>query len=60
MKVLTDGFKKCFDDPEFQKLAYDLGLATVYMDAKQLEKFLGDMESYHRPALESVGLLKEK
>jgi len=50
MKVLTDGFKKCFDDPEFQKLAYDLGLATVYMDAKQLEKFLGDMESYHRPA----------
>jgi hypothetical protein len=30
------------------------------MDAKQLEKFLGDMESYHRPALESVGLLKEK
>ncbi len=60
MKILTDGFKKCFDDPEFQKLAYDLGLAAVYMDATALEKFLGDMESYHRPALESVGLLKEK
>jgi tripartite-type tricarboxylate transporter receptor subunit TctC len=60
LKVLTDGFKKCFDDPEFQKLAYDLGLATVYMDAKALEKFLADMEEYHRPALESVGLLKEK
>ena len=41
MKVLTDGFKKCFDDPEFQKLAYDLGLATVYMDAKATRKVLG-------------------
>jgi tripartite-type tricarboxylate transporter receptor subunit TctC len=60
MKILTDGFKKCFEDPEFQKLAYDLGLATVYLDAKDLEKFLADMEEYHRPALESVGLLKEK
>jgi len=60
MKILVDGFKKCFDDPEFQKLAYDLGLATVYMDANQLGKFLSDMESYHRPALEAVGLLKEK
>jgi tripartite-type tricarboxylate transporter receptor subunit TctC len=60
MKILTEGFKKCFDDPEFQKLAYDLGLATVYMDAGTLGKFLGDMEEYHRPALESVGLLKEK
>ncbi len=60
MKVLTDGFKKCFDDPEFKKLAYDLGLATVYLDAEALEKFLANMEDYHRPALESVGLLKEK
>jgi len=60
MKVLTDGFKKCFDDPEFQKLAYDLGLATVYLDANALGKFLANMEEYHRPALESVGLLKEK
>jgi len=53
MKVLTEGFKKCFDDPEFQKLAHDLGLATVYMDAKKFEKFLADMEEYHRPALEA-------
>jgi tripartite-type tricarboxylate transporter receptor subunit TctC len=60
MKILTEGFKKCFDDPEFQKLAYDLGLATVYLDANDLGKFLADMEEYHRPALESVGLLKEK
>lgn len=59
MKILVDGFKKCFDDPEFQKLAYDLGLATVYLDSKALEKFLGDMEEYHRPALKAVGLLKE-
>lgn len=59
MKVLVDGFKKCFDDPEFQKLAYDLGLATVYLDAKDLEKFLADMEEFHRPALKAVGLLKE-
>ncbi|RJQ48718.1 MAG: tripartite tricarboxylate transporter substrate binding protein [Desulfobacteraceae bacterium] len=60
MKILVEGFKKCFDDPEFQKMAYELGLATVYMDAAALEKFLSDMESYHRPALEAVGLLKEK
>jgi tripartite-type tricarboxylate transporter receptor subunit TctC len=60
MKVLTEGFKKCFDDADFQKLAYDLGLATVYLDAKALEKFLANMEEFHRPALESVGLLKEK
>jgi tripartite-type tricarboxylate transporter receptor subunit TctC len=59
MKILTDGFKKCFDDPEFQKLAHDLGLATVYMDAKALETFLANMEEYHRPALQAVGLLKE-
>lgn len=59
MKVLVEGFKKCFDDPEFQKLAYDLGLATVYMNAAELGKFLADMEGYHRPALKAVGLLKE-
>lgn len=59
LKVLIDGFKKCFDDPEFQKMAYDLGLATVYLDSKSLETFLAEMEELHRPALESVGLLKE-
>lgn len=59
MKVLSEGFKKCFDDAEFQKMAYDLGLATVYMDSKNFKKFLANAEEIHRPALASVGLLKE-
>ncbi len=59
MKVLIAGFKKCFDDPEFQKMAYDLGLATVYLDSKAFEKFLANAEEIHRPALKAVGLLKE-
>ena len=58
MKVLVEGFKKCFDDPEFQKLAYDLGLATVYLDPKDLETFLAEAEEIHKPVLEAVGLLK--
>lgn len=59
MKILVAGFKKCFDDPEFQKMAYDLGLATVYLDSKAFEKFLANAEEIHRPALQAVGLLKE-
>jgi len=60
MNVLIEGFKKCFEDPEFKKLAHDLGLPLVYRDPKGFEEFLREMEETLRPALESVGLLKEK
>jgi tripartite-type tricarboxylate transporter receptor subunit TctC len=60
MEILIDGFKKCFDDPEFKKLAHDLGLPLVYRDPKGFEEFLKEMEETLRPALDSVGLLKEK
>jgi len=60
MSVLIEGFKKCFEDPEFKKLAHDLGLPLVYRDPKGFEEFLREMEETLRPALESVGLLKEK
>ena len=60
MKILVEGFKKCFDDPEFRKLADELGLPLVYRDPKGLEEFLAGMEKTLEPALESVGLLKSK
>lgn len=60
MKVLIEGFKKCFEDEEFKKLAHDLGLPLDYKDPKGFEEFLKEMEETLRPALESVGLLKEK
>jgi len=55
---LEDGFKKCFDDPEFKKLAKELAIHLVYKDAKEFEKFLAGMEKTLEPALDSVGLLK--
>lgn len=60
MQILIEGFKKCFEDPEFKKLAHDLGLPLVYRDPKGFEEFLKEMEETLRPALDSVGLLKEK
>ena len=54
MKVLVEGFKKCFDDPEFQKLAYDLALATVYLNPTDLKSFLSKAEKIHKPAGRSV------
>jgi tripartite-type tricarboxylate transporter receptor subunit TctC len=60
MKVLIEGFKKCFEDEEFKKLAHDLGLPLDYRDPQGFEAFLKEMEETLRPALESVGLLKEK
>ena len=58
--ILVKGFKQCFDDPEFKKLAHNLGLPLVYRDPKGFEEFLKEMEETLRPALSSVGLLKEK
>jgi tripartite-type tricarboxylate transporter receptor subunit TctC len=60
VEILIDGFKKCFEDPEFKKLAHDLGLPLAYRDPKGFEEFLKEMEETLRPALDSVGLLKEK
>ncbi|MGD9123569.1 MAG: tripartite tricarboxylate transporter substrate binding protein [Desulfarculaceae bacterium] len=58
MKTLIKGFKGCFNDPGFQKLAKDLGLPLVYEDPKGFKKFLATMEETLVPALKSVGLYK--
>jgi tripartite-type tricarboxylate transporter receptor subunit TctC len=58
MEILIKGFKQCFDDPDFRKLANDLGLPLVYKDPRGFEQFLKGMEETLEPALKSVGLLK--
>lgn len=58
MEVLVKGFKQCFEDPEFQKLAEELGLPLAYKAPGEYEEFLKGMEESLQPALESVGLLK--
>ena len=56
--ILEKGFKKCFDDPEFKKLAEKLAIPLVYKDSKEFKTFLAGMEKTLEPALKSVGLLK--
>ena len=56
--TLEAGFKKCFDDPEFKKLAQELAIQLVYKDSKDFTAFLEGMEKTLEPALEAVGLLK--
>jgi tripartite-type tricarboxylate transporter receptor subunit TctC len=58
MDILVKGFKQCFEDPEFVKLADELGLPLVYADPKGFENFLQGMEETLIPALQSVGLYK--
>jgi tripartite-type tricarboxylate transporter receptor subunit TctC len=58
MQILVNGFKKCFDDPDFVKLADELGLPLTYEDPQGFEKFLQGMEETLVPALKSVGLYK--
>ena len=58
MKVLVKGFKGCFDDPEFRKLADELGLPLVYKNPQEFEQFLSGMEKTMEPTLKSVGLYK--
>ena len=58
-KILEEGFKKMFDDPEFVEFTKKVGLNLVYEDAKGFEKFLIDMENVLKPTLDSVGLLKK-
>lgn len=60
MKVLIEGFKKSFDDPEFIELMDKLALRRVYEDPKGFEKFLQGMEDSLRPVLKDLGLAKEK
>ena len=55
---LEEGFKKCFDDPDFKKLAKELAIQLVYKDAGDFQSFLAGMEKTLEPALDSVGLLK--
>ena len=57
-KQLEEGFKKCFDDPEFKKLAQELAIQLVYKDAADFKTFLENMEKTLEPALAAVGLLK--
>lgn len=58
MQILVDGFKQCFNDPEFVQLADQLGLPLTYADPQGFEKFLQGMEETLVPALKSVGLYK--
>ena len=58
MQILVKGLKQCFEDPEFVKLANELGLPLTYADPKGFEKFLKGMEETLEPALKSVGLYK--
>jgi tripartite-type tricarboxylate transporter receptor subunit TctC len=58
LAVLEKGFKKCFDDPAFKKLAKELAIHLVYKDSKEFTSFLEGMEKTLEPALKAVGLLK--
>jgi len=56
---LEEGFRKCFEDPEFTKLAAELAIPLVYKAGQDFEDFLATMEKTLEPALDSVGLLKK-
>ncbi len=57
-ETLEKGFKQCFDDPDFKKLAEELAIPLVYKGGNDFTEFLAGMEKILEPALESVGLLK--
>ena len=59
VKVLEEGFKKMFEDPEFVAFTKEVGLVLVYEDAKGFEGFLAGMEKALEPTLDAVGLLKK-
>ncbi len=58
MQILVKGFKQCFEDPDFVKLANELGLPLVYENPQGFETFLKNMEETLVPALKSVDLYK--
>lgn len=59
MKVIRDGFKKCFDDPEFTETMNKMALSRNYLDHEKCNEFLANMEKVLEPALDMVGLLKK-
>jgi tripartite-type tricarboxylate transporter receptor subunit TctC len=59
VKILEDGFKKMFEDPEFREFTKTVGLSLVYEDSKGFEDFLVNMEKVLKPTLDSVGLYKK-
>ena len=58
VKILEEGFKKMFEDPEFRKYCEEVGLILVYEDSEGFENFLENMENVLKPTLDAVGLLK--
>ena len=58
-KVLEEGFKKMFEDPEFVEFTKKVGLNLVYKDAAGFKDFLMNMENVLKPTLDAVGLLKK-
>jgi tripartite-type tricarboxylate transporter receptor subunit TctC len=56
MKVLIEGFKKCFDDPEFQAAAKEKGFILTWKGPEDFEKFLIGMEKTLEGALKATGL----
>jgi len=60
VKVLEEGFKKMFEDPEFVSFTKKVGLLLVYKDSKDFGEFLQNMENVLKPTLDAVGLLREK
>ena len=58
MKVLVDGFRKCFNDPEFQKAAIAKGFLLTWKEPGDFKTFLAGMEDTLGEALKAVGLYK--
>lgn len=56
MKVLVDGFKKCFEDPEFQKAAKAKGFLLTWKGPDDFKVFLSGMEDTLAGALKATGL----
>ena len=57
-KMLSDGFAKMANDPDFITLMDQAALQRVYMNGPDFGNFLGGMETALEPALAEVGLLK--
>jgi tripartite-type tricarboxylate transporter receptor subunit TctC len=56
MKILIEGIKKCFDDPEFQKSATEKGFLLTWKGPQDFEKFLDGMEKTLAESLKAVDL----
>ncbi len=58
MKILVDGLRKCFNDPEFQKAAIAKGFLLTWKEPAEFKTFLAGMEDTLGEALKAVGLYK--